>query len=189
MTKPVQHRHRFSFKINLPDGKAHVFEYWAKIRTPPKPARVTLAAVDAEKAIENDGCGNSQLCSMSTAITRQKNAFSHPVLGIIDYYSRTVYIASKRDKNGAIVECYRYYHHDDIANRNDKPGELKKLAAELHKDGPKTVLLSPRNRNDRTTKGGTGRRTGERSSLTMGKGDKRRYAVAMGGRFPTVAAV
>lgn len=189
MKKKYAHKHKFAFKIQLPNGEWHVFEYKAKIKTPPKAVRVSLKAQDADKAIENQGCGNSQLCAMSTAISRQKHLFPHPVLGIVDYHNRTVYVASKRDKAGAIVECYRYMHTDNIAKRNDSPGELKKLANELHQDGAMSILLSPRSRSQEHSKReGHGRRTGERSSIAA-KGDKLRYAVAQGGRFPNIPAI
>jgi hypothetical protein len=187
-----QHKHLFSFRLELPDGTFHNFSHKAVVKTPVKAVRVPLKAAYAEKALDNHGCGNTQLCAVSTAIANNAHLFPHKVLGIVDFHSRTAFVASKRKKDGTITECYRYLHSDDIADRNDTPGELKKLIADLKANGQMYVTLRPRLRNDRTKKGGTGKRDGSRSSQSMGGGflgAKRRYAVAQMGRYPGVSAV
>lgn len=197
MAKPKKafvHTHRFEFHMELPDGKMHSFHYKAKVKTPSRSVKVPLKAKYAEEAIRNDGCGNSQRCAMSTAIAHNADLFPHAVLGIVDFHKRTCFVASKATKDGRITECYRYLHSDNIADRNDKPYELKKLAAELRAQGDQVVTLSPRLRErERTKRDGTGKRTGERSSLSSGeyvpRAGKRRYALASGGRQPGLPAL
>jgi len=182
------HRHRFSFHTMKPDGTPHSIHQIAIVRTPRAPVEVPITARDADDAIEAHGCGNSQLCTVSTAIARNAELFEHKVIGITDFYKRTCFIASKINKKGEITECYRYLHNDNFADLNDKPGELKKLAADLHKNGSQKVILRPRVRTDTATREGRGKRTGERSSKSMGeyapRGARRRFALAIGGLFP-----
>jgi len=190
--KPKRHTHRFSFHMPLPNGKMHVVESKAIVRQPHRPVKIPVSWEHADKALKNHGCGNSQLCAVSTAIADSEALFDHPVIGITDFYSRTCFIASKVNKFGMVTECYRYLHKDKLADRNDEPGELRKLRDELKSDGDQYVLLYPRFRSDSSKRIGKGKRDGSRSSKTMGeyvpRGGNRRFALAALGHLPGIPA-
>ena len=168
---PARHtkRHAFIISFNMPDGSVVEQKQFAKVRTPRSAIEVTLTGADVLKSIQVHGVGNTMTCSMAMCVNRLRSAFPHPVPphGFIDWQYRTCYVVSKVDKRTKLpTECYRYLHNSKVAHINDTVGgqqELLKMVREA--GGSITIRLSPRRRIDATKKGGTGRKTGSRSTV------------------------
>lgn len=176
-----EHRHEFLFECKRPDGTKYEMKIPAKVRTPKKKVEFHITEEDVLRSMKLRGVGNSQTCTVACGLWRDSTAFSHPVVGPIEFFHSTCFVGSKNDKRGHVAECYRYKHNfAAIAKTNDKPGGQKALLEKIKRDGPITITLWPRKRRDRSKMGGTGHGSdGTRSTRLIGA--KLRHANAMAG--------
>ena len=176
-------RHPFTISFTMPDGTVVDQKQFAKVKTPRSAVEVTLTEADVLKSIAAQGAGNSMTCSMAMCVNRLRSSFPHPVPphGFIEWQYRTAFVVSKVDRRTKMpIECYRYLHNSDIAHINDTPACQQQLLRMVRAAGGEiTIRLSPRRRNDTTNLGGTGRRTGQRSTVlgrTTGAKARRAFA-------------
>lgn len=180
-------RHVFLYKLD--DENETTIKGWARIRHPKRIVRLTLKAEHVRAAIENDGVGNTQLCSMAFCAKAHAKEFGHPFTGDLDWTYARAYAGSRRSKKtGLPDECFVYAHSDDIGKLNDTKGGQAKLLADLEQNGDRVITLRPYPlRRGDSRRGGTGKtRTGERTpkGTYLGVGAARRFAVAQLGGVP-----
>jgi hypothetical protein len=183
-------RHVFHYKIDLGDGAVqNNIKGWARVRHPKRTVRLTLKAEHVRASIRSNGVGNTQLCTMAFCARAHAKEFDHPYIGDIDWTYARAYVGSRRNKRtGLPDECYVYAHSDDIGKLNDTRGGQERLLADLEQNGDRIITLRPYpQRHGESKRGGTGRRTGERTAkgTYLGNGAGYRYAVAQLGGIPT----
>jgi len=179
------HRHLYLFEVAANNGVTNNIKAWAKTRTPKRTAEIVLTEEDVKRSMELHGAGNTQKCSAAICVIRNEDEFSHRVVGYIDFYYKTCFVASKLNPETHLPsECYRYVHNFGwVARLNDKKGGgQKELLAIIQRKGPIVIRLHPRKRTDWPKHGGTGRRDGTRSTRLIGA--KLRHAEATLGGVP-----
>ena len=184
MKRVARFRHRFEFQYPTLSGEKQTIPMDAKVFTGWQRVELELTAEDVRNAIKAHGVGNTQNCAMAMCAKRLRHRFPHEFVGIIDWQYSRAFVASKIDKDGKISECVRYRHSDGIAKLNDSEKGHQKLLREIKKAGGSiTIVLSADQIRPPSIGKRMGRKDGSRSSsLIMGVGAKRRFAVAFGGR-------
>jgi hypothetical protein len=186
--------HKFEYEVDYLDGRGvQTVESFAKVTLARKPVTLFLSIADIDESIALDGMGNSTRCAVSQACKRQKSHFPHPFVGMMDWFYKTTFIATKM-KNGLPIECMKYEHRDTIARDFDTEVGIRRLRerAEAH-DGKITIKLLPsRNRVGETAKGGNVPASGKRVKVSpFGGGLKkheRRHAEMVAGRALSLKA-
>lgn len=178
--------HRFLFQFPTLTGQKHTKTMLAKVISGWEQIELDLVAEDVLSAIKNHGVGNTQNCAMAMCAKRLHDRFPHSFVGIIDWQYTRAFVASKFDATGDICECVRYTHRNGIAKLNDSERGHKKLLQMIKKNGGSlTVVLYPDQLRPPSSVIRPGRKDGSRSSsMILGVGAKRRFAVAFGGLTP-----
>jgi len=182
-TRPL--RHAFRFKI---EATGKVVTFWAKVIEAKRDVYLPLKAEHVRESIRLKGVGNTQTCAMAVCARREKEAFSHPVEGYIDWTYTRAWVVSQTDRNGMPSICYVYEHSDGIGRLNDTPGGQRQLLAELVAEGGERIvhLRAPSKSSGKNVKKdtrGRGAQDGSRSRVQP-RGAKQRFAFAQAGAVP-----
>lgn len=157
-------RHGFKYTIETPDGQ-EVKTIYVKTKYGVDRVKMNMIVADVRRALALKGVGNTRLCAGAVCTWRHRKAFSHQVVGGVDWQDSRAYVISKQDKTtGMPTECVAYRHNEDIAALFDgaTPGGQQKLLAELEKNGGRTITLLPMKRRpsgayNKTKKNGHGK--------------------------------
>src|SRR5262249_28387124 len=99
-------RHVFLYRIEMGDGTTKTLRGIAKVLRPRHGVRLALKAEHVRESMHLKGVGNTQTCSMAICGKSQKEAFSHRVVGDIDWTYSRAYVASRRSAaTGLPSEC------------------------------------------------------------------------------------
>lgn len=129
--------HTFKRRYQNPDGELEIFEVECRCKPGTTLAIIEVAAEGVRRALDLNGQADSQNCAGAVCLTRQKKAFNHPVMPLIDWWRRRVYIQDSPKT------CRVYGHFDNIEELFDTDAGLRKLLKRIEKSGPIKVTLYP----------------------------------------------
>jgi hypothetical protein len=148
-----------------------------------------LTEAHLDEAARNNGYGDAQRCAGAYCARDHADMFNHAVVGPFLFTDATLFIVSKKDALGHPIEAVQYEHSQPEISRTFDRGRAG--VAELRKrirdaGGTLWLRLKPKRlRVGETRKGGTGRRTGERTPrLTVNNPALRRIVRAAQGQRP-----
>lgn len=161
----------------------------ALVKQPRSLVPIVVKQKHAQASLDENGCGNAQLCTLAQAIWDNRHSFPHPVTGTVQVNRSTIFVVDKEKVvNGVSIpaSAYRYYCHTpdrrniDVTN-DQKLGGLHRLIKQLG-EGDVELTFYPRNRDNEkwTREGGQGRTDGTRTSGRRA-GPQRRFIEATHG--------
>jgi len=127
------------FRFRMPDGE--MLESPAKVINAKKDVKIALHEDHVARAVKAMGQGDPSNCAGAVCATAHAHFFPHTFSGVEWIDSRAYFVTKK--KGGLPVECIVYEHHDNVAKLFDSPSGLKRLLADIRKNGPKTISLYP----------------------------------------------
>jgi hypothetical protein len=138
--KPGQKmKNRHIFRFRMPDGE--ILPSPAAVTNAKKHVEIALHEDHVIRAIKAHGQGDPSNCAGAACATAHSHFFPHEFSGVEWIDTRAYFITKK--KGGLPVEAIVYEHHDNVAKLFDSPAGLKRLLAEIRKNGPKTISLYP----------------------------------------------
>lgn len=188
MKKPkVNKRYRHGFRFHELDPlteKVVTVVQRAKVVNAKAPLEIELTLADFDRSKKAKGMGNSQGCAIA-AVLKRTPEMKHPFIGTVDVLNSRVMIASRRNKDGKILECVKYSHTSDVPAKFDTPKGRRELRARLEEGPIRITLKPPGNEVHNRPHHKRGEYDGSRSPRSQsGSGAKLRYAVAHPGYRP-----
>src|SRR5215471_12907191 len=107
--------HPFIFHVDNHDGRGEVeIPLVCKVIPAKQDVWLDLATEDVVKSNKLGGIGKSNLCAMAQCTKRQRNAFPHEHLGVIDWLLKTCFVLVRMpDRKHQLGLCVKYEHVDD----------------------------------------------------------------------------
>lgn len=133
----MHNKHTFRFKVET----GEVIPAKAKVVAASKNVELVLTEAHILKSLRDNGQGNTQKCAMAVCSKDHRGAFGHDFI-YVDWLDSKAFFVTET-KNGLPSKCIAYSHHDTVAKLFDTTTGLKKLLAEIRKDGPKVIKLYP----------------------------------------------
>lgn len=138
--KPGQKmKKRHIFRFRMPDGD--ILPSPAVVTNAKKDVKIALHEDHVRRAIKAMGQGDPSNCAGAVCATAHKHFFPHEFSGVEWIDTRAYFITKKKD--AMPVAAIVYEHHDNVAKLFDSATGLKKLLANIRKNGPKIIHLSP----------------------------------------------
>lgn len=170
----MPNRHTFRFKVET----GEVIPAKARVVAATKNVDLVLTEAHILKSLRDGGQGNTQKCAMAVCSKDHLKEFGHDFI-YVDWIDSKAFFVTET-KNGLPSKCIAYSHHDNVAKLFDTTTGLKKLLAEIRKNGPKVIKLHPPKVYKTTDKQGAHRssaRDGTRArTISAKKGANLRFA-------------
>ena len=180
-------KHTFRFRT----AQGMVIKSPAKVRRGRLKIVLRLTTADVLHAIKLKGAGDTQNCPGALCTTREKDKFTHLVVGYVDFWPSRVYVASKLNALGLPIECYVYDHDENetiVDIVDSTPNGLQKLLKKVKAAGGHIdFVLKPARDHSKGSHGPAkkpGKFTNRRDAL-QGHGHEYRYANFIAGAFST----
>lgn len=173
MKKTTLHnQHYFRFRL---DGAKKDHLAGAVVRPAKRKVEIHITQDHVLRALELKGQGNTQNCAGAICTRDHGDVLGHAAY-FVDWFESRVFIADKIKGDGWPASCIVYKHNDNVAKLFDTEAGMKKLLANIRKNGPKLVTLYPLKVNSHK---GTLKQTQHRGSAR--DGSRKRAAVRMSG--------
>lgn len=158
--KKLNRKHNFpTRRVNPITGQITMENQPHTVLIPIEPVTIYLTEEGVQRSKKLRGRGNSQTCSGSVCVYLQRDLFSHPVTGVVDFNYSRAHVQS----DAARHECYGYEHNCGwFPKLNDRKGGHDLILEKIKENGgPIAVELYPI-REQRFSGAKAGNRTGSR---------------------------